>query len=383
MSRKYISQVDENNFVYPNNTNYEYDTEIIHNINSNSVTGSVTNLTAVLVSGTSITFTLVYNWVKNGAEVYILPDGKLSLVSVHMMAAGQDYYKPWRMVHNTSNSTTTIDSFSGTTSFTVTASQMGLTSFSNGTYYFDVRFIGLKSVYNVCASVSVNAATPTPTPTPSPTQSSGAPVNTPTATPTPTSTQGLTPTPTPSSTPLTPTYSFKLGYSADSPVSACNDYNPSTSDTFWSYCSSLANSCYLYTVGDYPLSGTPPDGYYSNGTYEWYVVGGYMVSQTLCSFTPTPTPTPTQLGEGFGINTGTTYTTSTAACAAATYPNITIYLTAGDTNPTVGDYFYKDQYTTPGNTFVGNSNYYCVRKGGTLWAIQIGSSGQITAVTTC
>lgn len=382
--KKYIGQVNSENFIYPNNTLYEYDVEIIHDINNNSVDGDVTNF-ALGKSGPNINVTFDYVWNKNGAEPYIDSSNNLHLFSVHMMSDSQSYFKPWICVGSKTTTGTTQTTVSGAYAVTVTPAMVGVSSFGNGNYYFEIRFIGHRAIDPVLISQPFNVSTPTPTPTPTSSAGSVAPSPTPTSSAlAPGTTRTPTPTPsyTPTSTPLTPTYSFKLG-TGETSTSACIDYDPGSSNTYWSYDSALDNGTQLYSVGDYPLSGTPPNGYYSNGTTVWYLTSGILVGGTMCTFTPTPTPTPTQLGVGFGINTGTTFTTSTAACTAALYPGPTIYLTAGDTNPTVGDYFYKDQYTTPGNTFVGNGNYYCVRKGGTLWAIQIGSSGQITAVTTC
>lgn len=391
--RKYISQVTNQNFVYPNNSLVEYDVEIIHDINNNTVSGTTTGFTISLVGG-NISINFGYTWSKNNAEPYVDNiDGLLHVLSVHMMTPDVPYLKPWRCVGNVSTGETGITTKTGSVSLTVTPSMMGVSSFVNGVYNFEIRFIGRRSIYPITKTGSINVVSPTPTPSPTPTITSSPGSVGPTPTPSstgypPGTTRTPTPTPsyTPTSTPLTPIYSYKLGYDPDSSTNSCNDYNPSTSDTFWSYCSPLDNGCYLYLVGDYPLSGVPPDGYYSNGTKYWYVVNGYMVGMDDCSFTPTPTPTPTQLGVGFGIYTGATYANSTLTCNANVYPSITVYLTANDTVPTVGDFFYKDQYTTPGNTFVGNYNYYKVRRAMptlVVYAIQIGPDGQIMAVTTC
>ena len=174
---------------------------------------------------------------------------------------------------------------------------------------------------------------------------------------------------------------------------ACINYNPSVNNTYYSYNKSLTNSSKIYTSYTDPLSGIPSNGYYAGiqfptggptgNTRSWFVTSGFLVGQAVCNFTPTPTPTPTALGVGFGIYTGATYASSGTTCSAGTYPNGTVYLTAGDTTPTVGDYFYLDQYTTPGNTFVGNGNFYRMLKGSTYYAVVISSGGQITSVETC
>jgi hypothetical protein len=203
MSRKYIKQVDNDNFVYPNNNLAEYDIEIIHDINNNSVTGSVINFSATTVTSSSITFSFGYTWTKNGAEPFILNNGHLSLLSVHCFVNGQQYYKPWNLVYEINTSDPNATSVTGIETFTITPGQFGLSSFTDGMYYFEFRFVGHRAVYPVCASLNVTAATPTPTPTPTAT---GAPTSTPTSTPTPTPTGGptFTPTPTPTIT-STPT----------------------------------------------------------------------------------------------------------------------------------------------------------------------------------
>ena len=187
MARKYIKQIINQNFIYPNDDVSEYDIEIIHDINNNSISGTVANLTATTVSSTSITFRYNWTWAKNNAEPYIRSSGNISLLSVHLLANGQDYYKPWRLVDEVSSSTITGATYSGTNhSFTVTPSQMGLTSFTNDIYYFEFRFIGHRVIYPVCAQYTVGVI-PTPTPTPTPTIT-----HTPTPTPTPTEPPGYT-----------------------------------------------------------------------------------------------------------------------------------------------------------------------------------------------
>jgi hypothetical protein len=153
---KYIPQLNETNFVFPNYELSEYDVDIIHNINDNSVSGTVTNF---IVSGTprttGITFTHDWTWSKNGAEPFITSYGYINLLSVHMIAAGQTYYKPWRCIDRVENSTTGSTTYSGSNTVIVTPSMMGLTTFSSGTYYFEIRMIGLKSIYPICQTLSV------------------------------------------------------------------------------------------------------------------------------------------------------------------------------------------------------------------------------------
>jgi len=190
MSRKYIRQQILQDFVYPNNDVAQYDVEIVQNINNNCVDGDINSFSATTVNSTGITFSLNASYILNGAEPFNLQSGQRSVLSVHMMGAGQSYFKPWRLVKNYTGSTAST----GTTivdTFTVLPSQLGLASFTSGVYYFEFRFIGHKCVLPVCYTLNLSAPTPTPTPTSTPTPT---PSSTPTATPT------STPTPTPTPT---------------------------------------------------------------------------------------------------------------------------------------------------------------------------------------
>jgi hypothetical protein len=153
---KYIPQLNETNFVFPNYDIAEYDVDIIHNINNLSVSGTVSNF---VVSGTArttgITFTHDYTWSQNGAETFINTGGFLMLLTVHMLAAGQTYYKPWRLIDSVTGSSPFASTYSGSNTITVTPAQMGLTAFVSGTYYFELRFIGLKAIYPICQTISV------------------------------------------------------------------------------------------------------------------------------------------------------------------------------------------------------------------------------------
>lgn len=188
MSNKYISQINNQNFVFPNFNLAEYDIDIIHNLNEDSVSGTISNFVNTSITTTGATFTHDWTWSKNNADPVISNSGVINLLSVHVLAPGQDYFKPWRCVDLVTSGTTTGTTYSGSNTITVTPSQLGLTSFSQGTFYFEFRFIGQKAIYPVCQSYYAGSL-PTPTPTPT---------ATPTATPTPTPTPvGPTPTPTP------------------------------------------------------------------------------------------------------------------------------------------------------------------------------------------
>jgi hypothetical protein len=152
---KYIPQLNETNFVFPNYEIAEYDVDIIHDINSNSVSGTVTNFVATVTNTTGITLTHDYTWSKNGAEPFISSSGQIHLLSVHLIAAGQTYYKPWRCVDIVTSAITGSTTYSGSNTITVTPAQMGLAAFSTGTYYFEIRMIGLKSIYPICQTLSI------------------------------------------------------------------------------------------------------------------------------------------------------------------------------------------------------------------------------------
>ena len=187
MSNKYIPQINNQNFIYPNNDLPEYDINIIHNINDNSASGTLTNFGISGITTTGMTVYFDYTWTLNGAEPFIRSNGNTSIYSLHMLAAGQDYFKPWRIISTASQ--LNLSSFSGHTNSSVTASGMGLTSFTNGTYYFEMRFIGANAIYPICQTYTISTLpTPTPTPTPSPTPTPISPTATPTPTPTPTGT---------------------------------------------------------------------------------------------------------------------------------------------------------------------------------------------------
>jgi hypothetical protein len=215
MSNKYIPQIDNQNFVFPNYDLAEYDVNIIHSIDSYSVSGTVTNFTGITVTSTGMTFTHDWSWSKNGADTFISESGNIHLLSVHMLAAGQDYFKPWRCIDLVTSGVTTGSTYSGSNTITVTPAQMGITQFAYGTYYFEFRFIGEKAIYPICYTYTATTI-PTPTPTASPTP-------TPTMTPTPTATT-VPPTPTSTPVPPTPTAVSYVYYEAN--VVQCSDCGP-------------------------------------------------------------------------------------------------------------------------------------------------------------
>jgi hypothetical protein len=153
---KYIPQINNTNFVYPNYDLAEYDVEIVHNINNNNVFGLVNSFSATTVTSTGITISFNATWIKNGAEIFLRQNGNISYLSVHAFPANRLYYKPFRVVSSistTNSGQTTITS--GNTTFTITPSQFGLSSFVTGPYYFEVRFIGGNSIYPVCQTLNI------------------------------------------------------------------------------------------------------------------------------------------------------------------------------------------------------------------------------------
>jgi hypothetical protein len=190
MSKKYIAQVNSSNFIYPNNTLAEYDVEIVHDINNNSVSGTTSGFSAAYNSGTgNIGISFTYIWSKNDADPFIDESNLLHILSVHMTEPTKEYYQPWRMVSGVTTPTITATTKTDTFLIIVTPSMMGVNSFTEGVYNFEIRFIGKRAIYPICYSASV--AIPTPTPTPTPTPGGPTPTPTPTVTPTPSPTPGV------------------------------------------------------------------------------------------------------------------------------------------------------------------------------------------------
>ena len=279
MSRKYIKQVDEVNFVYPNNLIYEYDTEIIHDINDNSVSGYTSGFTISSLTSTGLTFNYDLTWVKNNAEIYKMINGDYSLVSIHLMPAGELYYTPWKMVANftePSSYTGTSENYVG--SVTVSNTDLQISGFTAGDYYFNIRFIGHRAVYPICVKINAALATPTPTPT-----STNTPTPTPTATntPTPTPTATFTPTPTgPTDTP-TPTPSPTVEYDYyDALYNDCLDCSGSTSYILVAFPAGSSVTLNRYYI---PVGG--PDGLaYKVTNSTSYGTPAYLLTTSYGSF---------------------------------------------------------------------------------------------------
>jgi hypothetical protein len=173
MSRKYIKEQIVENFIYPNNEQPEYGMEIVHDINNNSVSGDVVSFSAVTATYSGITFSMDYTWLLNGAEPFIRNSNQLSLCSVHMTVPNALDFKPWIVIQTQSTNTTGSAFYNGSTTFSVVPAQFDVDAFENGTYYFEVRFIGHRAIYPICLSLDITTGyspiTPEPTPTPTPT----------------------------------------------------------------------------------------------------------------------------------------------------------------------------------------------------------------------
>lgn len=155
MSR-YIPQINNQNFVYPNFDLAEYDVDIIHVPNDNSVTGVVTSFSATTISSSSITVRTTNTWTRNGAEIFIRNNGALSIYTLHAMVPGQLFYKPWVIVGSNSTLSTGVTTFTSTNrDAIITPDEFGLASFTSGTYYFEFRFVGATAIFPVCQTLSI------------------------------------------------------------------------------------------------------------------------------------------------------------------------------------------------------------------------------------
>jgi hypothetical protein len=273
--RKYIKQIDSKNFVYPNNTIAEYDVEIIHDINNNSVSGTVTNFSATTVSYTGITIQFSYSWSLNGAEPFISLSNQLNLFSVHAMEPSRTYFKPWRMMDFKSIGTTGSTTNSGTFTFTMLPSQFEIAGFTNGTYVFEIRMIGKRAIFPICANFVVSSITP-PTPTP-------------TATPSPTPTSA-TPTPTPTPSP-TPGGTFTSGATLNVTDTGWIKYTASTGDTYQ----------FIGSLGTVVLTNCLVCSSINIGI-PFADLASFTVTNcgSSCGGAPSPTPTPTPSGGNNG-----------------------------------------------------------------------------------
>jgi len=266
--RKYIPQATYEDFVYPNNNVAVYDNnDVVQDINSNEITGTITGFTTSL-SGTTLTISFNYTWNKNGGEVFINQADRLHLFSVHMMTPAKTYYHPWRLVDYKYVTGTTLNSYTGSYTTSVTAAEYG-EAFTTGLYTYEIRFIGGLNTDVVCATSTI------------------APVASPT--PTPSLTPGLSPTPTPTVTPsITPTqlpvyYVFNVTTGYPSSAAACFDGTP-VIQIFGSLSGFLDNSLFYSTA----YLNTPYAGgssfYQNTATSQWVQIdnSGNNIAEGSC-----------------------------------------------------------------------------------------------------
>ena len=354
MSRKYIRQQILQDFVYPNNDVAQYDIEIVQDINNNCVDGNITSFSATTFNATGVTFSINASYILDGAEPFNLQSGQRSVLSVHMMAEGQDYFKPWRLVKNYTGSTAST----GTTivdTFTVLPSQLGLASFSAGVYYFEFRFIGHKCVLPICYTLNLAAPTPTPTPT-----------NTGTPTPTPTGTPTNTPTNTPTPTVVLQSYQATL-------CGGEGTYNFNYSATTLTVGQVVQEGPTCFTI----TSILP----YTGGLGG--IIGVFTSCEECQGITPTPTPTPTGTPTSTPTPTPTSsglttygdcgYGNSVAsACNDAGINARTLYSNCDAGSFGVGCFVYVDTFP---NALTGYTNVFM---NGACWDIN-SSTGVVTA----
>jgi hypothetical protein len=156
---------------------------------------------------------------------------------------------------------------------------MGVSSFSNGVYSFEIRMIGKRAIYPICKSVTISTI-PVPSPTPT---------ATPTLTPTPTTTPGLpapsiTPTATPSATPNQISTIYKSGATINVTDIGYLQYQ-SYDGYYFEFIGSLGvNTLTACTICDTII---PAPGFADRAAFTIIQCG------TGCSGIPTPSPTPT------------------------------------------------------------------------------------------
>jgi hypothetical protein len=285
MSNKYIKQIDNDNFVFPNNTLAEYDVDIIHDLKENSVQGVITGFSPLTFSGSpaNIGISFTYQWSLNGAEPFISNDNKLNVLSLHMQSPDRKFYKPWTCVGLVQDNNVNLTYKTDTFLVWVTPQMMGQTSFSSGTYYFEIRFLGHRAIFPI--SVAEPLALPTPTPTPSPTPTG--------PTPTP---GGPTPTPTPTATPSIPCACVEIIVTG-----ATGGVEPTFASIEYNNCFSVLTAEMFATNGTryrcIDNTGGVIQVFSSNGlTYDY--AAGFSCGLGTCptSIVVTPTPTPTSTG---------------------------------------------------------------------------------------
>jgi hypothetical protein len=164
MGRKYITNQQDINFIYPNNVINQYDVEIVHDINDNCVTGTVTNFSAVTYTTTGMTLSFTYNWNLNGAERFYEPLESYTMVlSLHGMntptnayGTPQGYYNPWRLLYHVTGTTATTIQTATVTTGVLTPAMFGMSTFpaSATSYEFEIRMISRNCILPICQTLT-------------------------------------------------------------------------------------------------------------------------------------------------------------------------------------------------------------------------------------
>ncbi|CAB5212733.1 hypothetical protein UFOVP187_47 [uncultured Caudovirales phage] len=342
MSKKYISQINNDNFVYPNNKLAEYDVDIIHNLQENTVTGQLYGVD-IIYSGGNINIHLEFTMSLNGAEPFISPtNGYLNYMSLHLMTPDKQYYKPWICVDVQQDSDVNATSWSVSNyRLTVTPEMVGLTSFVSGIYYLELRLLGKRCVYPINTYEYVGVSTPTPTPTPG----------------------GTTPTPTP--TPPNPCYCYPIYVTGSTATIQYNDcYGVFQTKGYVG--TQLDHLCIEYVDGvvQYFLADGI-DTSYLTGPGEGNCRTGYVCGSG--GVTPTPTPTTTPIPPTF-----TPFPTFTPTPTPTSTPTSTPTKTPTPT-PTIT--------STPTSTPIPPTYTYMVDCTGTLIGYLLGNYGAGTQIS--
>jgi hypothetical protein len=164
MGRQYITNQQDINYIYPNNVINQYDAEIVHDINNNCVTGTVTNFAGSSFSATGLTITFDYTWNLNGAERMLnAANSQTMVLSLHGMntsnniyGTSQGYFNPWRMLFHVTGTTTTNTQSGSVNTGVLTPAMFGLATFPtpNTGFEFEIRMISRNCVLPICQTIS-------------------------------------------------------------------------------------------------------------------------------------------------------------------------------------------------------------------------------------
>lgn len=327
--KRYIKQIDREDFVFPNNTKSTFDRRLIHEINNNYPTGTINGITGNTFSSTTLDFDVDWTYLRNSSKLFKDKFGEYVYVTFHILTPDRVLYKPWIYIGKISTTNPNITTDSQVTNFNLSPSDLGLTEFIAGNYFVEVRFIGKRCVYPVCYDISSFIPSPSPLPSPSP-------------------------TPTPTVTPSVGSY-YSFGvYYAQYPADACSGPlktvyakvpNPTNGTTIYedAACTQIYN---VYTqqallfvspaLFGNQVAIIETIGGRTYGVGELYL-SGYFCQGPPPSPSPTPSPTPTQIpftAYTFDVKYGK-YPVD--VCTGATG---TVY--AKTTIPGPGDILYKD-----------------------------------------